>query len=243
MAIPTIMPRCFGWSFATNLAAIGAAITPPSASPPTVDQSSSILLKFTKKPKLAAKATQNSEALTVPITFLGSVEVVEMIVGVTTGPQPPPPDASMKPPEKPRKLKNFGLFTSIKLGGFSDLNIFLYRSTKPSIKRIVDMKTLEFDKSILERKFAPIKAPIEPGIASLIMIFLSTFSACQCDNPDAKVVPISAKCTAADATAAVAPAVTKRVELVIPNPIPSAPSINCAIAPTTANTIQFTELT
>ena len=31
--MPTIIPRCFGWSFATNLAAIGAANIPPSASP------------------------------------------------------------------------------------------------------------------------------------------------------------------------------------------------------------------
>jgi hypothetical protein len=56
------------------------------------------------------------------------------------------------------------------------------------------------------------------------------------------VVPISAKCTAADATAADAPAVIKSVELVMPKPIPRAPSINCAIAPTIAKTIQVIEL-
>ena len=115
-----MIPRCFGCSLETILAAIGAASIPPSANPPIVAQLKSILLKLIKKPRLAAKATQNSDALTVPITFLGSVEVVEIIVGVTTGPQPPPPEASIKPPEKPRKVKNFGLLTSTRFT-FSDL--------------------------------------------------------------------------------------------------------------------------
>jgi hypothetical protein len=68
----------------------------------------------------------------------------------------------------------------------------------------------------------------------LIITFLSTFLACQCDKPDAKVVPISATCTAAEATAAVAPVFIKSVELVNPNPMPSAPSINLATPPNIA---------
>ena len=79
-------------------------------------------------------------------------------------------------------------------------------------------------------------------MAKRSIIFRSTFSACQCESPEANVVPISAKCTAADATAAVAPTVTKSVELVSPKPIPSAPSINWAIDPTIAKTIQFIKL-
>ena len=154
IAMPTIIPRCFGWSFATNLAAIGAANIPPSASPPTVDQSRSILLKLIRKPRLAASATQNSDALTVPITLRGSVDVVEIIVGVTTGPQPPPPEASINPPEKPKKVRNFGLFISTKFT-FCDLKMFLYSNTNPSINKIVEIKTLDLDKSILDRKFAP----------------------------------------------------------------------------------------
>ena len=55
-----------------------------------------------KKPTEADTATINSAALTVPIIFRGSKEVVDIIVGVTIGPQPPPPDASTKPPVKPR---------------------------------------------------------------------------------------------------------------------------------------------
>ena len=57
-------------------------------------------------------------------------------------------------------------------------------------------------------------------------IFLSTFSACQCDKPEAKVVHISAACTAAEAKAALAPKVINNEELVSPKPIPRAPSIN-----------------
>jgi hypothetical protein len=70
------------------------------------------------------------------------------------------------------------------------------------------------------------KAPIPPGIASLSRIVLSMFSARQWDAPETKVVPISAACTAADATAADAPKVTNKVELVTPKPMPSEPSIN-----------------
>ena len=47
----------------------------------------------------------NSAAETVPITLRGSVLVVANKVGVTTGPHPPPPDASTKPPEKHRNVK------------------------------------------------------------------------------------------------------------------------------------------
>jgi hypothetical protein len=68
------------------------------------------------------------------------------------------------------------------------------------------------------------------------------FSACQCEAPETSVVPISAACTAADATAADAPKVKSRVELVKPNPIPRVPSISCAIDPARAKKIQFTEL-
>ena len=40
---------------------------------------------------------KNSEAFTVPMTFLGSILLLSKVV-VTTGPQPPPPAASMNPP-------------------------------------------------------------------------------------------------------------------------------------------------
>ena len=101
------------------------------------------------------------------------------------------------------------------------------------------MNILELERSIKDKNVAPKKAPIPPGIANLKRIFLSIFSACQCEAPDARVVPISAIWTAVEATTADAPRVTKRVELVSPKPIPSEPSINCATDPTRAKRIQF----
>ena len=78
-----------------------------------------------------------------------------------------------------------------------------------------------------------------PGIASCLSIFVSTLSACQCETPDTNVVPISAACTAAEATAADAPSVSRSVELVNPKPIPSVPSMSWAIEPAIAKKIQF----
>lgn len=96
------------------------------------------------------------------------------------------------------------------------------------------MKIFAEVKSIEDRKVAPKNAPIPPGIASRTNTFLSMFSACQCETPETKVVPISAACTAAEATAAEAPKVNNKVELVRPKPIPSAPSINWATDPAMA---------
>ena len=96
IAIATKIPSCLLGNQLTNFAAIGAINTPPRARPPTTDQSISNLLKLSKNPTLAQTATINSAAETVPITFLGSVCVVARSVGVTTGPQPPPPDASAR---------------------------------------------------------------------------------------------------------------------------------------------------
>jgi hypothetical protein len=85
---------------------------------------------------------------------------------------------------------------------------------------------LEEDKSIEDKNVAPRSAPMPPGIASFLSILVSTLSACQCETPETNVVPISAACTAADATAADAPSVSKSVELVNPKPIPSVPSMS-----------------
>ena len=105
IATATRIPSCFRGIQLTNLAAIGAIRIPPNARPPTADQSISNLFIFNRNPTLAQTATINSAADTVPITLRGSVFVVANKVGVTTGPQPPPPDASMKPPEKPKNVR------------------------------------------------------------------------------------------------------------------------------------------
>ena len=86
-------------------AAMGAMIEPPRARPPTAAQLISSRLILMRNPTLAATATINSAALTVPMIFRGSIAVVVIIVGVTIGPHPPPPDASTKPPVKPRYVK------------------------------------------------------------------------------------------------------------------------------------------
>ena len=102
MATATTIPSCFAGRIPTSLAAKGAAIVPPRASPPTIAQSISIRPICARNPTEAATATTNSAALTVPITLRGSVDVVEISVGVTMGPHPPPPYASTNPPVNPR---------------------------------------------------------------------------------------------------------------------------------------------
>ena len=54
-----------------------------------------------KKPMLAASAITNSAVLVVPIALRGSSAFEAVSEVVTTGPQPPPPVESMKPPTKP----------------------------------------------------------------------------------------------------------------------------------------------
>ncbi len=79
---------------------------------------------------------------------------------------------------------------------------------------------------------APTNAPTAPGAPSLATIAQSMFLNFQCDKPDAKVVPTSARCTAALAWAAPMPDSTSSVVAVTPNAIPRAPSTSCAPAPT-----------
>ena len=53
----------------------------------------------------------------------------------------------------------------------------------------------------LERKVAPAKAPIAPGMPIRRTTGQFTLPNRQCDTPDARVVPISARCTDAEAIA------------------------------------------
>jgi hypothetical protein len=66
------------------------------------------------------------------------------------------------------------------------------------------------------------------------MTRLSTLPSRQCERPEANVVPISAKCTAALAETGVAPSKINNVVEVIPNAIPNVPSTSWANAPATA---------
>ena len=60
----------------------------------------------------------------------------------------------------------------------------------------------------------------------------STLPNRQCDTAAASVVPISARCTEADAAAGATPATSSRVAEVRPYAMPSAPSISWATSPT-----------
>lgn len=83
-----------------------------------------------------------------------------------------------------------------------------------------------------DKTVAPRNAPIAPGTPSLATMDQSMFLNRQCESPDAKVVPISARWTAALACAAATPLSTSGVDAVTPNAMPSAPSTTCAPTPT-----------
>ena len=55
---------------------------------------------------LAETATMNSDALTEPITVRGAAFPLVSKVLVVMGPQPPPPEASMNPPNRPNGARN-----------------------------------------------------------------------------------------------------------------------------------------
>src|SRR3712207_8350647 len=63
----------------------------------------------------------------------------------------------------------------------------------------------------LESTFAPMKAPTAPGTPTLATTFQSTLPNFQCARPDIRLVPISAKCTVADAAAGLVPMASSRV--------------------------------
>src|SRR3712207_9506050 len=68
----------------------------------------------------------------------------------------------------------------------------------------------------LESTFAPTKAPTAPGTPTLATTFQSTLPNFQCASPDIRLVPISAKCTVADAAAGLVPMASSRVVDVTP---------------------------
>src|SRR6266508_4515113 len=71
---------------------------------------------------------------------------------------------------------------------------------------------------------APQKPPTAPGTVMIRTVRQSTLPKRQCETPDTKVVPSSARCTVAEAAAGAVPAATSRVVEVSPYAIPSAPS-------------------
>ena len=115
MMIATAIPSVLRGSQPTSLAATGAITMPPIDRPSTASQLISNRQSEARNPRLAQTATMNSAAETVPITFRGSCSVVAKRVGVTTGPQPPPPEASTNPPVNPMNFKYLGSLTAVRL--------------------------------------------------------------------------------------------------------------------------------
>ena len=110
MTPPTAVPSSAGLTRLTSQAANGAATTPPTIKPTTTGQLARNSSRSPiRKPSDADTDTRNSDALTEPITVRGAVLPCESSVLVVTGPQPPPPEASMNPPNNPSGARNFAL--------------------------------------------------------------------------------------------------------------------------------------
>ena len=92
---PTTINIGFSGNFPTNLAAIGAAMSPPIIRPAT--SISGMLLSRIKKVIELTSTTKNSARHTDPMTYRGLL-LFESKVLVTNVPQPPPANASINPP-------------------------------------------------------------------------------------------------------------------------------------------------
>lgn len=88
MTIPTNIIMDLTGSLFANLAAMGAATTPPKISPIMTCQYPKPIT--VKKVIDEARDTKNSVKLTLPIVYLGCLPEA-MSVEETIGPQPPPP--------------------------------------------------------------------------------------------------------------------------------------------------------
>ena len=161
---------------------------------------------------LALRATRNSLVSTVPMILRGSIRPEESNVGVEMGPHPPPPAASRNPAIRPRGARK-PLETGLTwTGRWCRLKEKRASTKTPSPNR--KMATIGAAASAVMNELittAPKKAPIAPGIASGQTFAQSTFLNRQWETPDAAVVPTSAMCTLADASAGAMPIVNSRL--------------------------------
>src|SRR5690606_19465645 len=130
----------------------------------------------TTNPSDADAATRNSDALTDPITVRGAVLPRDSSVLVVIGPQPPPPDASMKPPNNPSGLRNLaecGVEPRRSPGRFRNHN----RTTPqpPIATRIPAILGAAFSVDRDDSPVAPRRAPPAPGPPSSPTIGPSMF--------------------------------------------------------------------
>ena len=177
----------------------------------------------------------NSAALTVPMTRRGRAFVAVSSVGVVMGPHPPPPEASTKPAIRPSGTRNRALGRPVMLGIRRTPRPKRSSRTTPSSNSRPLIQTRAPLSEILERTVAPMNAPTAPETPRRSSMRLSTLPKRQWDAPDAKVVPSSAKCTAALAATGVAPRKISSVLEVMPKAIPRVPSTSWATEPARAN--------
>jgi hypothetical protein len=132
------------------------------------------------------------------MTVRGAVLPLDNSVLEVTGPQPPPPEASMNPPNRPSGVKNFApcfVVPTFTAGGIrSEKRSSTYTPIASRIAAITGAAS-SVDSEV--STVAPRKAPIAPGTPSLSTMCQSMFLNFQCASPEASVVPTSARCTAA----------------------------------------------
>ena len=97
--IPTITNIFFTGRREVSIAENGAVIMPPISSPATMFQCCMPMVNINVIALVMVKI--NLATVELPITYLGVLPFL-MKVPVTSGPQPPPPNESIKPPIRPR---------------------------------------------------------------------------------------------------------------------------------------------
>ena len=73
----------------------------------------------------------------------------------------------------------------------------------------------------------------------MLTVRQSTLPSLWCEKPETSEVPISEKCTAADAAAGATPAASSSVDEVTPYAMPSEPSMSWASSPTNPRTMSL----
>jgi len=138
---------------------------------------------------------QTSAASYVYTSYDESAKEYGGMVEVTTGPQPPPPMASSRPPTKPTGMI------------FLPVRRVLWTCTKARTTMMTPM-TIRYrsmkgssTSPMLERNHAPSAPPTIPGSTSFQSISCMTFFSFRWLMPETRVVKISAECTTALAMA------------------------------------------
>lgn len=152
-----------------------------------------------------------------PTTLRGSSRPLAMMAGVPTGPHPPPPVASTKPATRPRGIRNRERSGWPSRSARTPATVNRTRRYAPNPSRITAITGAANALDTPDRTVAPTKAPTAPGMPTRHTTPQSTLPNLQWDTPEATVVPISATCTVAEATAGLVPRANNK--LVEVNPV------------------------